>query len=122
MEFGIVARVGRVLCRRLGDALLAFGFGCFIFVAFMVVDENTTQDVRASAQNLFNLVIIGIGVIVGSKIAGWIAEWAKGGTETIDYRKLFSVPMWASLACLLLLMAFYPGRAALRARLAPSAE
>ena len=49
-----------------GIALHGLCFGCFIFVAFMIVDENTSSDVRASAQNLFNLVIIGIGVIVGS--------------------------------------------------------
>ena len=48
-----------------GVALHGFCFGCFIFVSFMVVDENTSPDVRASAQNLYNLVIVGIGVIVG---------------------------------------------------------
>ena len=88
-----------------GIALHGFCFGCFIFVAFMIVDENTTKDVRASAQNLFNLVIIGIGVILGSKIAGWVSdEYAKG-----DYQKLFSVPMWAALAVLVLLFLIYPG-------------
>lgn len=92
-----------------GVALHGLCFGCFIFVAFMIVDEETTADVRASAQNLFNLVIIGIGIIVGSKIAGWVADWATIGEET-DYTKLFSVPMWASLACLALLLVFYPSK------------
>ena len=86
-----------------GIALHGLCFGCFIFVAFMVVDENTSDDVRASAQNLFNLVIIGVGVIVGSKIAGWVSDWAKG-----DHTKLFSVPMWGAVACLALLLLFYP--------------
>lgn len=97
-----------------GIALHGFCFGCFIFVAFMVVDENTTSDVRASAQNLFNLVIIGVGVIVGSKIAGWVADWAAG-----DYRKLFSVPMWAAVAVLAALLVFYPGGRRARAAEAP---
>lgn len=86
-----------------GVALHGIAFGCFIFICFMIVDEHTTADVRASAQNLYNLVIVGIGVIVGSKIAGWVADWADG-----DYRKLFSVPMWASLVCLLILLVAYP--------------
>ena len=51
-----------------------------------------------------DLVIVGIGVIVGSKIAGWVADWAGE-----DYQRLFSVPMWASVACLLALLAAYPG-------------
>jgi len=92
-----------------GVALHGFCFGCFIFVAFMVVDEQTTDDVRASAQSLFNLVIIGIGIIVGSMIAGRVAEWATVD-EVLDYTRLFSIPMWASLVCLVLLQVAYPRR------------
>jgi len=91
----------------LGIALHGLCFGCFIFVAFMVVDEETSGDVRASAQNLFNLVIIGIGVIVGSILAGRIAEWASPD-GVMDYHKLFSVPMWTAMACLVALLLFYP--------------
>jgi len=94
----------------------------------MIVDEETTSDVRASAQSLFNLVIIGIGIIVGSLIAGEVAEWARtievidavSGLPVldeeglpkidIDYTRLFSVPMWASVACLAALLFFYPNR------------
>jgi nucleoside transporter len=93
-----------------GIAMHGLAFGCFIFVAFMVVDEQTTGDVRASAQSLFNLVIIGVGIIVGSEIAGWVAEWAKIDQDHLDYTKLFSVPMWASVACLAALLIFYPRR------------
>ncbi len=89
-----------------GVALHGLCFGCFIFVAFMVVDEETTADVRASAQNLFNLVTIGLGIVVGSWFAtSVVGEWAGG-----DYRKLFSIPMWMALACLLILLAAYPSR------------
>ncbi len=92
-----------------GLALHGLCFGCFIFVAFMVVDENTTTDVRATAQNLFNLVIVGIGIIVGSWFAGSIvAPWAKAGGE-MDFTKLFSVPMWIALACFVVMLAGYPG-------------
>ncbi len=98
----------------LGVALHGLCFGCFIFVAFMIVDEETTADVRASAQSLYNLVVIGIGIIVGSYVAttlvqGWAADGEKFSyaSESITQR-LFSVPMWASLACLAYVIAFYP--------------
>ncbi|MDA7980420.1 MAG: MFS transporter [Pirellulales bacterium] len=91
----------------LGVALHGLCFGSFIFVAFMIVDEETTGDVRASAQSLFNLVIVGIGIIVGSKVAGWVAEWASA-SGAMNYRQLFSVPMWASVGCLAFLIFFYP--------------
>ena len=98
-----------------GVGLHGFCFGCFIFVAFMVVDEETTEDVRASAQSLFNLVIVGIGIIVGSKIAGSVSEWAAAGAVEGEpwygtFTRLFSIPMWASLVCLVLLLVFYRSR------------
>src|SRR5262245_23923924 len=88
----------------LGLALHGPIFGCFIFLSFMIVDEECSADVRASAQSLYNLVIVGIGVIVGSLLAGSISDWAKGTSATPDYTKLFSVPMWASLGCLVVLL------------------
>jgi len=94
-----------------GLSLHGLCFGCFIFVAFMVVDEQTTPDVRASAQNLFNLVIVGIGIIVGSYFAtGVVGRWATMEDGSTDYVRLFSVPMWIALGCLGLLMALYPSR------------
>ena len=93
-----------------GIALHGLCFGCFIFVAIMIVDENTTSDVRATAQNLFNLVIVGIGTIVGSVFAANIVGgWASQG-GSMDYQKLFSVPMWMALGCFGLMLLAYPGK------------
>jgi nucleoside transporter len=96
-------------------ALHGLCFGCFFFVAFMIVDEETSPDVRASAQGLFNLVIVGLGVIGGNYFAGKIAAAAGG-----DYRHLFSVPMYICVACFVLLLLFYPARRA-RGTEAPAA-
>ncbi|MBX3355225.1 MAG: MFS transporter [Phycisphaeraceae bacterium] len=110
-----------------GVALHGLCFGCFIFIAFMVVDENTTADVRATAQNLYNLVFIGIGIIVGSYFAtavvgnyamdpvldaaGRAVLNADGSpARVMNYTRLFTVPMWIALGCLVLLLAFYPSR------------
>jgi len=92
-----------------GVSLHGFCFGCFIFVAFMIVDEETTGDVKASAQSLFNVVIVGVGIIVGSKLATGIADWVKDDTGAINYQYLFSWPLVASVVCLLILLIFYPG-------------
>ena len=91
-----------------GVALHGLCFGCFIFVAFMVVDEFCSKDIRATAQNVFNLVIVGVGIIVGSLFAtALVGEWAHG-PNGMDYEALFSVPMWLSVACFLMLAVFYP--------------
>ncbi len=115
----------------LGVALHGFCFGCFIFVAFMVVDEETPAEVRATAQNLFNLVIVGIGIIVGSWFAGsYVGGMAKGAVglaadadvlaapEALQrdyYTHLFAVPMWIALGCLVVLLLLYPRRSPARA-------
>ncbi|MAT80183.1 MAG: hypothetical protein CMJ29_00875 [Phycisphaerae bacterium] len=106
-----------------GVTLHGLCFGCFIFVAFMVVDEETTKDVKATAQNLFNLVIVGVGIVLGSYIANNVmgpltmVEVMKDGQPVMengaavmerDWSLLFSVPMYAALACLAILLAFYP--------------
>lgn len=94
----------------IGIALHGVCFGCFIFVAFMIVDEETSPDVRASAQSLYNLVVVGLGIIIGSLLSAKIATWAQGSSATMDYTRLFSIPMWASLACLVLVLLFYPSK------------
>lgn len=91
-----------------GVALHGVCFGCFVFVAFMIVDEQTTADVRASAQSLFGLVVFGVGIIVGSVFAGYVAEWAEVD-GVMNYTRLFSVPMWGAIGCLIALLMFYPG-------------
>ena len=83
-------------------------FGGFFFVAFLIVDENTTSDVRASAQGLLNLIIVGIGIIVGNLVAGAVGKWAKSASGEMDWTKLWSVPFWATLAVLALIVLFYP--------------
>jgi nucleoside transporter len=99
-----------------GVALHGLCFGCFVFVAFMIVDEETTSDVRASAQSLYNLVLIGVGIIVGSKVAGMVATAAMNGAPKLDYANrahttaLFSFPMWAAAACFVALLLFYPAK------------
>jgi MFS family permease len=88
-------------------ALHGVCFGCFFFIAFMIVDQFTTKDVRASAQSLYNVVLVGFGTIVGNLFAGYIGQLAtKNGA--VSYRTLFSVPMWVAMGCLVVLLLFYP--------------
>jgi MFS family permease len=89
-------------------ALHGVCFGCFFFIAFMIVDEMTTKDVRASAQGLYNLVVVGLGTIVGNLFTGYVGTLATRPDRTTDFQLLFSIPMWIVLACLALLLLAYP--------------
>jgi nucleoside transporter len=118
---GIAAYAGRMalfafapsfIPAMIGVALHGLCFGCFVFIAFMVVDENTSKEVRATAQNLFNLVLIGIGIIAGSWFATSVAGRAATGEDgTMHYETLFSIPMWLALGCQFVLIVAYRGRA-----------
>jgi nucleoside transporter len=104
--FAYIPSIAPVL---LGVAMHGLCFGCFIFVSFMIVDEETTISVRASAQNLLNLVIIGLGISVGSWVSVYVVgSWAVTAAGVLDYTRLFRVPMWASLVCLAVLILAYP--------------
>ena len=43
-------------------------YAFFFATVYIFVDYAFPKDVRASAQGLYNLVIVGIGVIVGSEL------------------------------------------------------
>jgi MFS family permease len=122
LSIGLLAYFARFMifaylpeARALFPALALHGivFGCFFFICFMVVDEQTTKDVRASAQNLFNLIVFGLGVIVGNLMAGWLDTWTRVGNQT-NWRAYYAIPGWVTLACLVALLVFYPNRTPVR--------
>jgi nucleoside transporter len=86
---------------------VAYAF--FFATVYIFVDEFFPSDVRASAQGLFNLMILGLGPLVanviGPKLMGETFKTATG----VDFRSLFFVPLtMAILAALLLAFAFHP--------------
>jgi nucleoside transporter len=103
-----------------GLALHGLCFGCFFFLAFIIVDELTTKDIRASAQSLFGLIVFGLGVVGGNYMSGKIGAMSKTATG-LNYTVMFSIPMWISLGCLIFLALFYPSRAVRREEPLPSA-
>ena len=115
LRMAIFANMPTLLPVMFGVALHGLCFGCFIFVAFMMVDKFTTKDVRATAQNLFNLIFVGVGIIVGSmfatKVAGMSTE-----NEVMNYKQLFTVPMWMAIGSLIAIVIFMPSQKALDAK------
>ncbi len=86
---------------------VAYAF--FFATVYIFVDEFFPKDVRASAQGLFNLMILGLGPLVanviGPKLMGETFKTATG----VDFRSLFLVPLtMAIIAAVLLAVAFHP--------------
>ena len=88
---------------------IAYAF--FFATVYIFVDEFFPKDARASAQGLFNLMILGLGPlvanVVGPKLMGETFRTATG----VDFRSLFLVPFGAAvLAAIILAVFFHPPR------------
>jgi MFS family permease len=85
-----------------------FAYACFFATVYIFVDENFPKDVRASAQGLFNLLILGLGPFLGNFLWGWLGDTF--GTSSVEgFHKLFMVPLGFSLfAAVLLALFFHP--------------
>ena len=79
----------------------------FYFVTvYIFVDAVFPKDVRSSAQGLFNLLILGVGMVVASQLFPRLAA-AYTVNKEIDYHKLFLVPTGMALAGIILLGLFF---------------
>ncbi len=79
-------------------------YAFFFATVYIFVDAAFPKDVRASAQGLFNFLILGVGNVVASflfpALIGCLKDPASGA---VDYQKLFLVPTGMALAAVLLL-------------------
>jgi nucleoside transporter len=122
MTIGILGHVARFFIFSIGSPVwlvvgsnLVHGF-CYAFFfasVYIFVDEHFPRDARASAQTLFNLLILGIGPFVGSLLWGWLGDTLKTATGGVDFPRLFMVPAAVGLVAAVVLMAgFRPAQRA----------
>jgi len=58
----------------LGQAMHGFCFACFLAAGYMFVDRTATDDIRASMQNFFGTIVVGVGFLLGGLVAGRIGN------------------------------------------------
>ena len=86
------------------QVLLGICYAFFFATLYIFVDAVFPKDIRTSAQGLFNLLVLGVGLVIanfwfGSLKAQWTSE-----TGAVDYHKLFLVPTGLAIVAMLLLM------------------
>lgn len=82
-------------------------YAFFFATVYIFVDAAFPHDVRASAQGLFNLLILGIGNVAASFLfPALMAKWTDAAGQ-VDYRSLFLVPAGMAAVAALLLLAFF---------------
>jgi MFS family permease len=74
----------------------------FFFVTGQIYTDHKAGDsIRSSAQGLISLATYGIGMSIGSYLAGFVKDWAKTPTG-INYTAFWMVP--AGIAAVVLLL------------------
>ena len=119
MIIGILGHVLRFFVYSIGNPAwlvvgsnLVHGF-CYAFFfasVYIFVDEYFPKDARASAQCLFNVLILGAGPFFGSLLWGKLGD-AYTTAAGVDFHRLFLVPSALGLAAaVLLFVGFHPAK------------
>ena len=87
----------------LSQALHGLAYVFFMIAGQMYVNKVAPADIVNSAQSLIILVTAGIGLFLGTQLAGFVMDrYSTGGK--FDWTKVFLVPMFCTLAGLLALI------------------
>ena len=88
-------------------------YAFFFATVYIFVDAYLPQDIRSSAQGLFNLMILGGGALLANSICPWLINdvYSSGPTDArvTDFQALFELPMYTAIgAALVLALLFRP--------------
>jgi MFS family permease len=81
-------------------------YAFFLAAVYIFVDEYFPKDVRASAQGLFNVMILGFGVIAANSLCPWLLKHYTIGGIT-DFQTLFLIAGGVALVATLTLALFF---------------
>ena len=88
-------------------------YAFFFATVYIFVDAYLPKDARASAQGLFNVMILGIGAMVANYVCPKITEAYFTHEGVVDFTHLFLIPCGASLlATAMLALFFHPPKQA----------
>lgn len=115
LAFGVIAWPIRYMIFAIGGplwlvvaSLMLHGF-CYVFffvVGFIYVDKVAPPDIKASAQALVAIVVLGLGRFIGSIFAGWVQTYF-----TVDgvanWTNIFLVPCILTVLCAVGFLLFF---------------
>jgi MFS family permease len=81
-------------------------YAFFFATVYIFVDEYFPKDARSSAQGLFNVMILGLGVVAANTICPYLTKNFMQDSM-IDFRHLFLVPCGVALSAAVILALFF---------------
>ncbi|MCI0642857.1 MAG: MFS transporter [Gemmataceae bacterium] len=108
VRFGMFALVPEPAVAITVNVLHGICYAFFFATVYIFVDEFFPKDARASAQGLFNFLILGLGIFVANFAWPALGNFFMTGNR-VDFQTLFLIPSATALfAALLLLVGFRP--------------
>ncbi len=91
----------------LAQILHGICYAFFFATVYIFVDSYFPKDARASAQGLFNMMILGVGALAANSLCPYLGQniFTHGGV--VQFKGLFLVPMICSLAAAVGLALFF---------------
>jgi len=84
-------------------------YAFFFATVYIFVDTYFPKDVRSSAQGLFNVMILGIGVLAANSLCPWLLQSVFTANGVTNFRSMFLLPCLIALgAAIVLALAFRP--------------
>jgi hypothetical protein len=85
---------------------------CYAFyfaTVYIFVDEYFPKDVRSSAQGLFNVMVLGLGVLVANPVCQYLIQNVYTQDKVTNFREMFLQTTYVSIgAALALALLFWP--------------
>jgi MFS family permease len=108
LRYGVFAIGGPAVLIILAILLHGICYDFFFVAAYIHTNSKATDETRASAQAMFNFVVMGVGMFFGSIAFGWLFDYYTTDAGT-DWTRMWLWPaLGAGLALVLFLAAFRP--------------
>src|SRR5579862_4212458 len=82
-------------------------YAFFFATVYIFVDAYFPKDARASAQGLFNVMILGIGAFAANSLCPWLMQSVFTHNGVTDFRSMFMVPCLCAVAAAVALALFF---------------
>jgi nucleoside transporter len=93
--FALAAPAGTVWMIMFGIILHGICYDFFFVTGQIYVDKKSTADIRGQAQGLLVLITLGLGMLIGAQVSGWLNNWFKDVAEVLsaaDWQAFWWIP------------------------------
>ena len=82
--FALAAPAGVVWMIVGGVVLHGICYDFFFVTCQIYVDKKSTPEIRGQAQGLLVLITLGLGMLIGAQVAGWLNNFYKAGGDALS--------------------------------------